>query len=1708
MTFFGNPPRADIDWARALEDGRRRAQAAAAAWDRAQVAHAADIARAVPWLPPGVALALAKGNADPSVVHEAAAAGAAMGAGLPPFGTPVPAHRMVPGDRELFAQADPRDRLRAQREAPGSATDPSQMRSPMAPLMADLGGKGLLEDGALRSPVGVRGEYDLDEYVETARDPENRAKAELLVEVLRGVTGEDPLSMVDADGNEIIYFPDRGVVAPRSMYEEAQPRSIEQLAATAMRGAGTVVPPAVGEFLANRHMPTIYDAPGVRDTAPAQHVQATTAGLRGVGTPREVIQTNFMALNAPIQEFTGQIRNVYGAVTGRPVDWWEPQSDFLISMGDDSLEPGDGIFVDPDESLAQERVRREAERGQIYGENITLGRIVTGGLARAGVIEPGDTPYRVLSGLVDGALQLADPTAAAAGGVARASLQRTIFAAADEATELAVTSTPKLRALAASFEIAGRSRMAREELIEALGRVDLSNASATRLRNLAASFNIAGRSRMNKADLAAALRTEMSNLGATTTRPGEIIQATPRPVGFALGMAEASRVTGIPQLLQRTGIIKGSFTRGVHGPSRDAWLMSDDAAPLLQEIADSDNGAYIWRLTNTKLNGPELRPLIAARTTDEARDALRPLLGEQFRTTQEVWRRPEEFPLIHTPVPFADEFRDSRALSNVPGSEIDVEDPQSGMREMEAWFRNAHAPDEVVDDYVNRMIMADGYDAQFEVVTQAMEETRGILASAGVESRALRRAITNAYRREVQFTQDSFISEIAEQQSLFDDVTVGGDAKPVGGPFLWGNAYQRYIYLPDFRQIRRLTSDMPNIGWTADGKLRKPTAFITSVQEDIWKPFTLLRGAWPVRVIGEEQVRMGASNLASMFRDPLSYVAYVIGRTQDATGADIRTSREFQEVIVTRSNGFLTERPGRVRTGRQVPLEPGDKGYVQGWAETIGELHNQAVSRKLAELGSIDETLVWLRTTDEGIGEADKLRRLHPEIFTNDAAFQRYVETAAYWNDYMTGGNTDLLEAIRTGVLPRAGRRPGSPLLNPDGQTITAVFQRRLRNDYGSAGPAQVLGEVERSADEIAQRGAVVERMFGYLMAKPTSYLSRSPAFRQFYQQRVAELVGFGTEESKAAILDVFSTKSRPTVRRRELPIEIREAPKEIRDQIARTEAKGRLTVEEIDTYAKGWALDQVQELLYDLSRRSQIADSSRLVAPFAEAWREVFTRWASLANPTTARGIRNLRRFQQVIAGARGEDFGEVMGAPVDFDGNQRGFFWKDEFGEEVFLYPGTQWLTGNVTGATGEKVPVPMVGRVQGLSMFGEIIPGIGPAAALPVAWILNSMPPGGGTDWLRDRLLPYGSIMDEQGASAITQVVNYAPPWMRRGAQALTGGGYDMESNRLWANTIMSTANYLYSTGKYDISTEDGQARLLADAEVAARTLYGVRAFVGFGAPSAPSFDWLTETDEGTVRFAFLRDEYYRLVEDEGYESADEIFLSRFGQGAGLVMQAHTREVAGGIEPTEDFANWARSNGDLRTDLPSVWGFFGPGGGEFDYNTYVDQIAKGEREQLTPEEWLNLGDNHLGQMLLDRLLARLGPESQWTEADREAKRTIERAIAAEYPGFRDFTGTEQRADFADQILPELAEAVEDDRVLETQAGQGLALYWRARARVVEYATEVLDLEGIDRAEALVNERASLFRIGEAIARQYPDFARLWDRHLSHEVEPEEEV
>lgn len=777
------------------------------------------------------------------------------------------------------------------------------------------------------------------------------------------------------------------------------------------------------------------------------------------------------------------------------------------------------------------------------------------------------------------------------------------------------------------------------------------------------------------------------------------------------------------------------------------------------------------------------------------------------------------------------------------------------------------------------------------------------------------------------------------------------------------------------------------------GQSRMPIAALDWVQDTLWKPSVLLRLAWPIRVIGEEQLRMAASGMESMFHDPLSYISWAIGRkgADDILGTPLDEWQRFSEALTTRTGGWTDSMRWR-RTGEWRSFlannAQDNEGYTTAWANELAKLSSSRIAPLIADIGgengyaTIDDLIeaLWsgkLRGIQEDLVKANPALgvRRQPGMPTWTERFyeaQRSgstdlpIETLDDWVESIeirlriaTNYEPTLLQAVRSGKMdvPTAlGSRviridsPGTARLEQD-------FLAHLRGLKADHGPSAVAGPV-MTADRLSRGDTVVDSMFALLMGRPTNYLSRAPVFKQMYWSRAEEMIGFATPRAQREIIGAA----------REAGIEA----KVIRDlERAARSQHGLASLEEIDMIAKGHALDDTKWLLYDLSEKSNFFDAARLIFPFGEAWKEVLSRWASIVpnNPKTllraeefmdeARSNTAINRHTDTVTGFidRGlvpvARFVNRVADPLVPDGmtrysdtdispyaDGRGFFWENQWGEQVFTYPGSMWMTDRLIG-----VPIPLTGRAQGLSLATEVLPGFGLAIQMPAQWILAAKPgwgdarvPGMGQS-LRELLLPFGT--DPSWWSTI------APPAWRMAHVAALGaesaGGWlgpisaaarwiedSPESDRAWAATTGDMARYLSSTGDYPVDDPDAQERLWNDAAARAAPFFLVQALGKFSAPSSPSPDWLVEDTDGTlVRADYLASEWQRmLVEHTGdYYGAMAAFMNAHGEDNHLIMQPKSVEITMNVPLDPTGYDWTLDNEDIVDRYPRTFGFLAP-------------------------------------------------------------------------------------------------------------------------------------------------------------------------------------
>ncbi|MCA1844616.1 MAG: hypothetical protein LC792_15780, partial [Actinobacteria bacterium] len=318
----------------------------------------------------------------------------------------------------------------------------------------------------------------------------------------------------------------------------------------------------------------------------------------------------------------------------------------------------------------------------------------------------------------------------------------------------------------------------------------------------------------------------------------------------------------------------------------------------------------------------------------------------------------------------------------------------------------------------------------------------------------------------------------------------------------------------------------------------------------------------------------------------------------------------------------------------------------------------------------------------------------------------------------------------------------------------------------------------------------------------------------------------------------------------------------------------GQLTADHLDQLAKLRALDGVQSMTINMSKKQGWQEAGRIMMPFAKHWQQEMSEWARIAvdHPDS------FRKAQMVVQGAQGS-----------------GFFHKNENGEYVFNYPGSN-LIKKVAG-----VPFPLTGKAAGLSMMTtDILPSFGPVVSIPAAKLLPNAPE---FDELRHFLNPYGDPT-AQGLAASVE-----PPWFKTLQAALSS-----PDDRDTANTTMQIARYLVSTGKFNTNSPEETDKLMSEAGSRAKKLLGLQALGKFVLPSSPTVQPMAQDRDGrTVTAALLYKDLQQMRKDD-YENSSENFLSKYGDSALLFLQAATRQIIPGAAGTKEEENFARANPDV--------------------------------------------------------------------------------------------------------------------------------------------------------------------------------------------------
>jgi hypothetical protein len=538
--------------------------------------------------------------------------------------------------------------------------------------------------------------------------------------------------------------------------------------------------------------------------------------------------------------------------------------------------------------------------------------------------------------------------------------------------------------------------------------------------------------------------------------------------------------------------------------------------------------------------------------------------------------------------------------------------------------------------------------------------------------------------------------------------------------------------------------------------------------------------------------------------------------------------------------------------------------------------------------------------------------------------------------------------------------------------------------------------------------------------------------------------------------------------------------------------ADGTIDATKADLIAKSHALNRVRDLLYYPGERANITEKLRNIVPFGEAWRNVAKTWARLG----AEDPQVFRRVQQGIQTARSS-----------------GFFYPDQNGQEVMTFiPG-----GIMKALTG--APFPVTGKVQGINLIGNGLPGVGPAIQIPA----NALLPKGNaeSDWLRQHLLPYGSPdytggfyeslfpgwLDKLRTSQF--LLHYLPgnpqvPWLTPSA----------DKKRVLGTLANAIAGYHMSTGHYDLSQSGVAEKLMKQSMWEAQKMYLIKGAAQFVAPSAPKEVPMSQKDN--TQGALL--EQWKMVKDwqameNLYPTLDQAvgaYVDKYGVNNIFTTEPSGQRQIYGVPTSEEAAIWRSNHGGFADQYKNTYGYFVPQTSGFDYQAYLDAINRGEIKPLDVQTWLKLADARIGNMIYANLRSKVGAspnkaESAWL-AENKAR------IQQQYPGFNDQSIQPSRAQ-RPQLIDELRGAVTDPAVARTPVAQAASIYMNLRDEALTALGQAggrsleamrLTQNPFD-AKSAEQFRAWLYDNGNRIAMQYPEFQNLWQNVFLSEVEPQ---
>tara|TARA_R100001530_G_scaffold136336_1_gene116531 strand:+ start:954 stop:5714 length:4761 start_codon:yes stop_codon:yes gene_type:complete len=880
------------------------------------------------------------------------------------------------------------------------------------------------------------------------------------------------------------------------------------------------------------------------------------------------------------------------------------------------------------------------------------------------------------------------------------------------------------------------------------------------------------------------------------------------------------------------------------------------------------------------------------------------------------------------------------------------------------------------------------------------------------------------------------------------------------------------IFLPDpikfARAAKALDGKLNKIGnkLLASESATTISNFLDLYYSKLFKPLVLLRPAWTVRVIAEEQIRLLSSGVTTVINHPAQLIARAIGKPLEASKNLLGSWANNAEYLEGMNNvhNLSTVRRGYAGTGEWSSVSRSDN--KRAWSKATFRNFMQhkfdPLSRRLAQ--------AQLKTTTAARTRA--LNKVITDVQTKGHILNKHVKdiTAAKGHAFNGAGRaSDRGKAIAEefvhyanasvaqvtgGIVETATTRAASAARRAADKDAPEFVPRKANQWVEENGKTELLEDLlndDLLKAELEGLENVDATMYWDGDLKPELYdsISSRLAKNQIKAQKqwVKKYIDILPEWARGELSNAATNTTRklddfvndmfkmfmtiPTQNLSRAPTfkyhywakvgdyakhtnqttlnKIRKAAKEA--GLNKGNKHERKIMKKLESYkgVKGGINDM--EVVDKISSSFALGKTKDLLydvttrSRLGSATRGIF--------PFGEAFVEIFTTWARIIGAETGRPirrFQQVVQAaqkpsPVFDDSGQKGYFYKDpNTNKEMFGYPGEGLINKWMFKELNENgVYVNLPVFASSLNIAGNLIPGVGPTITVPAAFINRKFNILRPGKWEEQILFGDFSPPRTETAGEILASMIPEPAWAKKFRTAFELGGEDVK--RQFSNTTIEVYKALLYAGRIDDSTPQGADEGIELAGDYARKIFLIRFMSQAMGPSgavSPKYEMTDETGQ-IFLFETLAEEYRNISNSvQDDYEAVRIFTERFGFDPIAIATSKTQTIK--RRPvTEDGARWVIDNPELVDKFDLTYSFLiDETDSEFMYQLYYEQLLDKDRVPRTPEQWQQAKNILLGNIEFERFVQNNNLVNASGKVAIQAKRNKKAEIAAKYPGY----------------------------------------------------------------------------------------------------------